>query len=159
MTSAPQKNSPNAPAAKNGSATIVRIILFVILAYMIFALVYDYMYVFPEHEAAYQRVEKLVEQETARSADDRKKNGPIGPTEVQEAIGFPPAIALQEIDEHNNKRELYVFRRGLPWMTRYIDVYYTGYKSDSGPAIYGVAKTEEDLVNAKPQGPTKPNEA
>jgi hypothetical protein len=72
-------------------------------------------------------------------------------------MGFAPAIALQEIDEHNNKHEKYVFRRGLPWMTRDIDVYYTGYKSDAGPAIYGVAHSEEEKENAIPQGPTKPN--
>lgn len=155
MTSVPQKSpSPqaNTPAP---SSNILRIVLFLVLGYMVFALAYDYLYVFKTHEAKFQELTKMVETETSRSADDRKEKGPLGPKAVQEMMGFGPASPLEKKEHYSHER--YTFRRGLPFMTRNIDVFYKQYQGDSEPGIYSVAHTEQDLETATPTGPVPPN--
>jgi hypothetical protein len=141
MTSAYDK--PAATAAPSGSpaALIIRVILFALLGYMIFALAYDYMYVFPTHTAKMEEMMALVETETARSADDRKANGPNGPAKVQEIMGFGPSNGLEDMGHY--KKETYVYHRGLPFMTRWIDVFY---KADA--ATDEVKKDLEEQIKA-----------
>ena len=73
MSSNPQQPAAPAPGGMNA----IRIVLFVALAYMVFALGYDYGYVFSAHQAKFEAIQKLVEKETSRSAEDREKNGAV----------------------------------------------------------------------------------
>lgn len=156
MTSVPQQNAPNRPKPASQTDTIIRIVLFAILGYMIFALAYDYLYVFKTHEAKFQELTKLVEQETSRSADDRKEKGPTGPKQVQEVMGFAPSVPLEDKGHYSHER--YTYRRGLLVLTRDIDVFYKKYHGDTEPGIYSVAHTKEDLESATPAGAVQPNE-
>src|SRR5688500_16652446 len=58
VMSSPQTNASKPTTPPNPAQTVVRIILFAILAYMIFALAYDYGYVFPTHEAKAEELRK-----------------------------------------------------------------------------------------------------
>lgn len=156
MTSVPQKDTPHKPAPSNPASTVLRVILFAILAYMVFALAYDYLYVFPTHEKKFQALSDLIQEETSRSADARKEEGPNGPEKVQEIMGFAPAVPLEDMGHYSHER--YTFRRALPWMTRNIDVYYKQYQGDSTPGIHSVAHSEEDIPEAIPNPPVQPSE-
>ena len=154
MTSVPKNPAPQAKKPASQTDTIIRVVLFLVLGYMLFALAYDYLYVFKTHDAKFQELTKMVESETSRSADDRKEKGPIGPKDVQEAMGFAPSVA-EEKEHYTHER--YTYHRALPFMTRDIDVFYKQYQGDSEPGIYSVAHTKEDLETATPTGPVPPN--
>ena len=154
MTSVPKNPAPQAKKPASQTDTIIRVVLFLVLGYMLFALAYDYLYVFKTHDAKFQELTKMVEKETSRSADDRKEKGPIGPKDVQEAMGFAPGVA-EEKEHYTHER--YTYHRALPFMTRDIDVFYKQYQGDSEPGIYSVAHTKEDLETATPTGPVPPN--
>jgi hypothetical protein len=154
MTSASQR--PVQPAAPpNSSATIVRIVLFTILGYMIFCLAYDYGYVFKTHEAKFEELQTVIGSEVARSATDRTEKGPTGPKEVQEIMGFTPSVPLEQKGHYF--QEEYTYHRGLPFLTRSIYVFYKQYPGDATPGIVGVAKTEKDLEETIPKAPVEPN--
>lgn len=151
MASAPQNTSP--PPASSG-AMILRVVLFGILAYMIFALAYDYLYVFPTHEAKYQELMAKVEEETKRSAEasvDQPES--TGPKQVAEIVGFNSS-GLQDGGHYQYER--FSYRRGLPWMTRYLEVYYKGPKD--APFIYSVAHADDEIEEARPKPPVVPSE-
>ncbi len=154
--SSPQTNASKPKTPASPAQTVVRIILFAILAYMIFALAYDYGYVFPTHEAKAEELRKLVDAEVARSATDRRDKGPAGPEQVQEIMGFEPSVPLEKKDQHFHER--YTYRRALPWLSRTIDVYYKQYEGDSRPGIVSVAHTEEDIEETEPKGPVVPSD-
>jgi hypothetical protein len=154
MTSASQH--PVQPAAPpNSSATIIRILLFVVLGYMIFCLAYDYLYVFKTHKEKFEELQVVIGNEVARSATDRTDKGPVGPQEVQEIMGFAPAVPLEEKGHYFHER--YVYHRGLPFLTRNVDVYYKQFPGDKTPGIVGVAYAEEDVEETIPKAPVEPN--
>lgn len=155
MTSVPQKNSSNQAKPASSTDTIIRVVLFLVLGYMVFALAYDFLYVFKTHEAKFQELSALVEKETARSADERKK-GAIGPKDVQETMGFAPSVPLEDKGHYHHER--YTFHRALPFMTRDIDVFYKKYQGDIEPGIYSVAHSEEEAKQAEPTKAVEPRE-
>jgi hypothetical protein len=133
---------------------ILRVVLFGILAYMIFALAYDYLYVFPTHEAKYKELMAKVEEETKRSAESNvEQPESTGPKQVAEIVGFNSG-GLQDGGHYQYER--FSYRRGLPWMTRYLEVYYKGPKD--APFIYSVAHADDEIEEARPKPPVVPSE-
>ena len=131
----------------------MRVLLFGVLAYMIFALAYDYLYVFPTHDAKYKEVMALVEAETKRSAEAADKDGATGPEEVAEVVGFGSG-GIQDGGHYMYER--FTYRRGLPWMNRFLEVYYKGPQDDL--RLVGVAHSDEDILEDTPKPPVVPSE-
>jgi hypothetical protein len=152
MTAAPKTQA--APPA-NPAATIVRVILLAVLAYMIVWLAYDYLYVFPTHEKKFVELQELVSKETSRSAVDIKENGPTDPERVAEFIGFAPSTSE---DKGHFLEEKFVFHRGFPLLSRNLYVFYKKYQGYDKPGIVQVAKTEKDLEASRPLPPVVPKE-
>lgn len=149
MTSASQKDASHSAPAKSGP-NVVRIVLFVILGYMVFALAYDFLYVRKQHEAKFQELQKLVAQETARNVEDQTKN-PTGPEKVAELIGFAPVNGLEQPDGKSYFKETYRWRSAVLVRNYDIDVYY---KSRNGkPHLHAAAHTAEEQENAIPTEP------
>lgn len=154
MTTAPQKNAPNPPApAANQTALIVRVVLFVILGYLLFALAYDNMYMYKAHQEGFEKMQALVDAEAARSAEDIAKNGPTSPAKVQETLGFAPAVPLT--DHGHYQEEVYKYRSGLLFRTRDLYVFYKG---KDKPGVVSVASNEEDRATVTPSKAVEPNE-
>lgn len=149
MSTAPAQSASTKPQSSGGNT--LRIILFVILGYMLVALAYDYMYVFKAHEEKTKAVQELVDKENTRPIEERLKNGPIGPKEVLEVMGFAPTVVA---DDENLLHERYTYHRGVPVMVREIDVFYTGPKE--ARAIVSVANNAEDREIAKPTAGSTP---
>lgn len=154
MTTAPQKNAPNPPApAASQTALIVRVVLFVILGYLLFALAYDNMYMYKAHQEGFEKMQALVDAEAARSAEDIAKNGPTSPAKVQETLGFAPAVPLT--DHGHYQEEVYKYRSGLLFRTRDLYVFYKG---KDKPGVVSVASNEEDRATVTPSKAVEPNE-
>ena len=155
MTTAPQTNASNRPApAVNQTALIVRVVLFLILGYLLFALAYDNMYMYKAHQEGFEKLQGVVDAEAARSAEDIAKNGPTSPAKVQETLGFAPSVPLT--DHEHYQEEIYKYRSGLLFRTRDLYVFYKG---KDKPGIVSVASNEEDRVTVTPSKAVAPGEA
>ncbi|HTN76790.1 MAG TPA: hypothetical protein VL096_16135 [Pirellulaceae bacterium] len=148
------KKPVEATPQPDSSKLVVRIVLFALLGYMIFAYAYDRAYLVPKHEETFGAVQKLIEKETSRSATDREEKGATSNKEVMEVIGFAPSVPLHVGEEGHYLHEKYTFRRPTLFQTYDIDVFYKGTKEK--PELHTVSHTAEEYVESKPHGPVVP---
>ena len=99
----------DAQAKQSGGRTLFRTVIFVLLVLMLLAVAQDRLRARPNVEAAYNKVESLVER-INRSAEDRATTS----TDVQEALGREPDQVMQD---GPFTVEVYSWRAGLPWRT------------------------------------------
>ena len=132
--------SENAKKQPGRTRAVVRIVLFTILAVMIWRLIHDRL-ADKQYRAAWERVVKL--QEEHHSSPGQIKTGPA---EVRQAIGHDSATGKPEAVDHYY-REDFRWQRGLPWMRYYICVIYRDVdgKPKFHSAFQGDEPENEDL--------------
>lgn len=114
----PQAESSSQPAQQKSSSSSlqkgIRIALFVILALLIIAIIYDRQVARPAVESAYQTIEELNAASGSKVLTD---------ADVHEALGRQPSYTRSD---GPYTLEVFAYRAGLPWRTYPYTVVYSG---------------------------------
>lgn len=121
---------------------VLRIVLLVILAVMIWRLIHD-----RRATAAYQAAAKRMS-ELERKSNQSSDTDPLTPAEVREAMGRDSVTGKPRAVEHYY-REDYTWQRGLPWMDYSICVIYRDTEVD-GPVYFHFVQGDEPTASDLP---------
>jgi hypothetical protein len=137
------ENRPHA-AGQNSFRARVRVGLFVILALMIAAGLYEFLLARPGVDAAYERIDKA--NSVALTAAN---GGSLTPERVHEVVGSPPSREVDLKDQNGNQyqMEVYTWRGGLPWRTYNV---YVVYRRGMFLAHYQNENPREDVERGPP---------
>ncbi len=133
---------------KKKTVSPLLIVLTLIMAVMAWRLIHDRWLVVKQHEAAWDRINKLQQEMNARPGA-----AATGPQQVREAIGRKSTAGEATPVEHYF-REDYVWSRGLPWMKYSICVIYR--KRGDEPILHFACmnrEPEEEELPGKPLDP------
>jgi hypothetical protein len=123
---------------------VTRTVLFTVLAYMLFALAYDYLYLLPTHERKFNGLlTALSEGKPLLPAEQTARGGKSAtPADVAAYMGFKPLVPLKLDESSGYFVELYRYRSAIFVREYDIEVYYTG-KPDRLTAIMVAHMPEE----------------
>ena len=127
-------SEPNSPSdsslpTKSNRPNRLRTVLFTILALMVVAVAYDFLYARKQQQAAAARLDKLM---SVSASGEIESAEPHTQDEVRKTVGRPPS---EQIEDRHYLLETYRWRSGLPWRTHDIHVAYT---RNEPPALYSV---------------------